>query len=71
MNDWIEWKGGDCPVDLGTMVQVEVSRGRNAVLGQAGSFEGEYDGDECWWKTGRILRYRVMGLSKANGDKDE
>ena len=51
---WIEWAGGECPVDTETMVEVE-SEGGEVQTALAGWYEwGHFNAD------GDIIRYRVI-----------
>jgi hypothetical protein len=53
-DEWVEWTGGACPVDLATPVEIEVS-GKNTIRGDAGIFEWRHLGFP-----GDILRYRTI-----------
>jgi len=53
--DWIEWKGGNCPVPLKTLVDVR----------RASGSEGRYEASvwDGWTKTGHssdIIAYRLV-----------
>ncbi len=55
-NDWIEWAGGECPVDPETLVQVKLAC-------NYGSDEAEPAGMlvwECYDSLGDIIAYRVV-----------
>ena len=54
MSDWIEWKGGECPVPSDTLVEVR-TRGCGKVGGMAGALMWGHQGD-----LGDIVAYRVV-----------
>lgn len=55
MSDWIEWKGGECPVPSDTLVEVRIRSGEE----EAGYTAGRY-----WWsnhgESSDIVAYRVV-----------
>ena len=55
MSEWIEWKGGECPVAAGTRVQVRFGRGETSRAVTAGRLD---------WAAGEdvypIIAYRVV-----------
>ncbi len=57
--DWIEWQGGECPVDANTMVNwriVDRDGDADYVARRAGSLDWSWGkGDE-----GNIIAYRVV-----------
>ena len=67
---WIEWAGGECPVDLESLVNVKTADGDPAwetEAAPAGVFaESLGDLDLNWWHSGnlshdwRIIAYRVV-----------
>jgi hypothetical protein len=53
---WIEWYGGECPVDEGTPVEIEMRCGdKTRVAAEAGCFRWSHEGAK-----GDIIRYRVV-----------
>lgn len=40
-NGWIDWAGGECPVDLGARVQVKCDES---------GYDGTYFASQCEWK---------------------
>lgn len=63
-NDWIEWAGGECPVDPETRVDVRARDGRTNINDVTAGFYsiGQFD----WWKhespdhNNDIVAYRVV-----------
>ena len=61
-NDWIEWHGGECPVPVGTRVDVQLRSG-NRFLGE----EAFVAGDSHWLHDGDrydIMFYRIAKHAK-------
>lgn len=64
---WIEWKGGECPVDVGTIVDVKHRDGDIGIHCHAGMSSSEPDGEghataEDWFhldEGGDIIAYRL------------
>jgi hypothetical protein len=54
MNDWIEWKGGACPVDLGERVEATLRDGWSGGSTNAGLCRWNHDGT-----SGDIIAYRL------------
>lgn len=61
---WIEWKGGQCPVDLNTFLVVR--------------YRGEFQDDKCiagnvsWYRSGEdedIIAYRVVEQEHERGEE--
>lgn len=81
---WIEWKGGVCPVEKDTLVDVKFRNGRvnlkvkaleeGSAIEGGGGCQDFWDHDESWWD---IIAYRlsqsenVMEPSLADSAKDE
>lgn len=64
MSEWIEWKGGDCPVPVGTLVQVKFLDGDT---------DEQLSGDLRWdWlhdgSAGDIIAYRLHECRVSEGD---
>ena len=60
MSDWIEWKGGECPVPPGTKVDVKFRSGN--------VYDGENAASYSWRHCGvrsDIVAYRVVGEQPA------
>lgn len=63
MTDWIEWKGGDQPVEDGTIVEFKLRINENI----------SYTGNACrlfWHHDGReddIIAYRIISEDEDNG----
>ena len=56
LNDgWIEWHGGECPVDADTVVEVRLASTK-VVTGLAADYQ--WSNDDPW--TVRIIAYRVV-----------
>lgn len=51
-DDWIPWKGGECPVSLGQTVKVKY--GFNIISGKAGDFAWKHNG------SGDIFAYKII-----------
>lgn len=62
MSDWIEWKGGPCPVLTGT--QVEVRDRRGMVFLQVGS-RVDWDWEDA---PGDVVAYRVVAKAPTQTD---
>ena len=70
MTDWIEWKGGDCPVSPSTIVDVEFRDG-DQHIGDGACAEiyhwGHYDAPgphpEDFFRGADIISYRVIGVA--------
>ena len=65
--EWIEWNGGECPVDADTLVHIKQATGEvwdEEEGNPAGVFSSPHDLD--WWKgeglchDWRIIAYRVV-----------
>lgn len=58
---WIEWSGGECPVPMGTLVDVVHRNGDKAYNQPAGAEDG-YAEDWGWVDnhSGDIIRYRIV-----------
>jgi hypothetical protein len=59
MSEWIEWKGGECPVKVGTLIDVKYRNGFMASQQVAGAARS---GAEYWTHAGRsrdIIAYRL------------
>lgn len=59
MNDWIKWKGGECPVDRDVLVEI-VTAGRQLMENRAGNFD--------WSSLASlegITRYRVVAVEET------
>jgi hypothetical protein len=52
---WIEWKGGECPVEARTPVEIRFRSGTGTVLSRAGQYSWEDDG-----KSFDIVAYRIV-----------
>lgn len=52
---WIEWKGGECPVPQGTLVDIKLRDGRTVYDGNCGGFRWSHTG-----MTGDIIAYRIV-----------
>lgn len=59
MRDWIDWNGGECPVDPGTQVEVRLRDGRG-VVGLADNLHWR---KEC--AISDIIAYRVVEVAKS------
>ena len=64
--NWIEWKGGDCPVDGDTLVEVQFGA-RDFQTGKARWFDGGAKYKPSAWKQngpheGWIIRYRLAQM---------
>jgi len=57
MNEWIDWNGGECPVEPHYIVRVE-TRCLDTVLAQAIDFNWEHTGD-----MDDIIAYKVVSTS--------
>ena len=49
MSEWVEWKGGECPVPFGTLVEVKTRGGGDVMVDVAGAFD---------WSI--VVAYRVV-----------
>ena len=58
MSDWIEWKGGECPVPDSTMVEVRFRDGRTPTRRPADMFDWGY-GKGYLMRNSDIVAYRV------------
>ncbi len=69
--DWIEWQGGECPVDPDTRVQIQTADGDPSWMAPEGHPAGIFCDDSgylnCdWWLADntshawRIIAYRVV-----------
>lgn len=84
MSDWIEWKGGECPVPDRTEVRVRCRDGYET-QNEARCFHGPLNDDCDWWshdqpatgwpgreRAADIIAYRIVdearSLSKEIGD---
>lgn len=56
MNDWIEWKGGECPVPADTLVCVRCRDG----------YESSRPENACNWRWGDVVAYRVVWRSDTH-----
>lgn len=66
MSEWIQWNGGECPVDPDTMVAVKVR-------GSSSEWPNEICGNLYWDHNGSggdILAYRVVSKPKAEQPKN-
>lgn len=71
---WVEWKGGECPVDVGTIVDVKHRDGDIGIRCHAGMSSSEPDGEghataEDWshlYEGGDIIAYRLHKSERAN-----
>lgn len=71
---WIEWNGGECPVDVGTIVDVKHRDGDIGIRCHAGMSSSEPDGEghataEDWShldEGGDIIAYRLHKSERAN-----
>ncbi len=54
---WIEWEGGECPVDALVMVEVKLRHLKQSICDTAERWDWSHDG-----VTGDILAYRVVKL---------
>lgn len=65
MSDWIEWKGGECPVKVGTLVDVKYRDGHVMCATPAGEIVAgtEYDASGAFWNHdgahNDIIAYRL------------
>ena len=59
MTDWIEWKGGECPVPPGTVVEVRFRNGNSDPDSNAEWWTWDWDCDRE--STRDIVAYRVVG----------
>ena len=55
MNDWIEWHGGECPVDAGTSVDLKFADGE--VVENDIASRQRWDSNDRYYK---IIAYRVV-----------
>lgn len=60
---WIEWHGGECPVEPETIVRIRLRDGQESLNSTARFWA---DGPQDWWKhQGHdIIAYRVVEPSK-------
>lgn len=63
MTDWIEWKGGACPVPPETLVEIRTADGLVSVNLEAGDAMGV--GEINWWQhqchpDDHIIAYRII-----------
>ena len=73
---WIEWKGGECPVDVGTIVDVKHRDGDIGIRCHAGMSSSEPDGEghataEDWShldEGGDIIAYRLHKPEQSLGE---
>lgn len=71
MIDWIKWDGGDCPVPIGTIVDIKHRDGReyfNESAGMPGSHCENWSHDEDFENifSGDIIAYRVSKNEDRN-----
>ncbi len=62
MNEWIDWNGGECPVNEGSIVEVLL---RNGELRQRYAAPLRWDHESIHYKEYDIVRYRVVEETKA------
>jgi hypothetical protein len=70
MSGWIEFSGGECPVQSGTYVEVKQRRGNTttAILAESISWEWR---KEPWNKDLDIVAYRIVGYTEAALEKSQ
>lgn len=67
-SDWIEWKGGECPVDEGIIVDVKYRDDEDHSKGLR-LFGPIYASRLAWWHDGQdddIIAYRIVEASHAD-----
>lgn len=71
MSDWIEWKGGECPVPKDTLVAVRLVHKETGEEWERAGFEeaGHFDGLNWWNGCGR--RYRITAYRIVKDASDE
>jgi hypothetical protein len=70
MNDgWIEWKGGECPVDAGTLIDIRHRDGKKFIKEEALNFSGHAYSWIHMNKCGDIIAYRLHKREFKVGDK--
>jgi len=60
-SDWIEWFGGECPVENGTTVEIDLRCGET-LTGLATEFDWRHIADDA---RRDIVAYRVVSLRSA------
>lgn len=68
---WIEWGGGECPVERGCVVDYKVQGCEGVLCGNSHHLRWSHDAD---WQSGNIIAYRLHKPeinSRANDDRLE
>ena len=69
MSDWIEWKGGERPVDASAIVDVSFGIGRPFTTGLAGWWNWRSTNEIKWWRlTARETTSTPQEAAKAAWD---
>lgn len=71
---WIEWKGGECPVDEGTLIDVRYRDGHEQVGCECGVWRSELYGTHYWLNSGgksNIIAYRLHKQEKKSISSDD
>lgn len=66
MSDWIEWNGGECPVDEDMVVEVQFRNGNVKPPMQAGNYKWDhgYPGSDVIFESD-IIAYRIAGPGRV------
>lgn len=70
MSEWIEWRGGCCPVPADTIVEVTFRDGKTD-QDRAGDFYWPHEPPSPYTVVRQIIRYRVVYAPPAEAPKDQ